>query len=372
MSSSSHHRIMTHLPKEGRPFFELTSHRMFVYQRGTDNEVKISLPVAPQTAEDYYELAVALRDHHEYKGRDVYLEGFCKNDKQLLSAMALLRKSAREYCEARIEQANQSYMLCMKGLYEEAAQKRELIEKNSEFSAETRARMNLDLINKLKISGEAAAAKEEREIRAAKDELNNALTRMDGAAELVLDFAHWGFQSPDGNTSLEEMFVREKNFINELFIYAVQLGFVKAAAELTFTKYNVVDGIIMYLPKPFRTADELERLAHDLKSKGGCDTYYFMEDNGQANTLSDRLLAIVAEMRKSEKKLAHPQESNRPTLPTSSSAPVISVRAQARFHAMFSEDSRWAWDEAGCKPAKPPGLSTSPTAPMLSTIHELR
>ncbi|MDR3477150.1 MAG: hypothetical protein P4M14_03880 [Gammaproteobacteria bacterium] len=89
----------------------------------------------------------------------------------------------------------------------------------------------------------------------------------------------------------------------QLMIWAIECEDKVAASKLEYQKFNCKDDLIIYLPKRFQTADEMERLAKALK-KGGVGVYFWMEKPEHAMFLSNKLLQIVRIMRREEARLA--------------------------------------------------------------------
>ncbi|MDR3490801.1 MAG: hypothetical protein P4M12_02015 [Gammaproteobacteria bacterium] len=285
---------------------------VWIYKKGTPDEVSIALSVCPRTSSDFYELAIALLYHSTYKGANVWLNaqhptdipvGSSEDDLTFFSMLRHQREIVEQHFHERVHQADIQFKADCQLIANES---------------------NSIGVDNITFRFAQAKNKELLSIRIAKNTREEQLFRMLGAEQVLNDFnlkskkalpfdRHDDLNHSDSKQDFLKLNVRrnsaelskrlmdaatkKQKFSYDLLIDAAIAGHPKAAEELEFVKLNNVDNIQISLVKHFKTADEFEKLAYDLKNNGGEGTYYFMENPNDAKKLSEKLFVIANGLR---------------------------------------------------------------------------
>jgi hypothetical protein len=313
MSSSSSHRSMHQQLSESADFFVISKKHPKVchYAVGTDREVTLHIETgAPKTAEQYYRLAIALRDHDNYEGHLVKVEGISTDSKTMLRFLEQSIAKTQQHCDELMAGSDAlfaEHTKMLKLTYQALLIERESIQADASLSAEAKQKKISALTIKLVQVADDFAIKESEPLA-----LQNYIARAQAARQSTLEMEDSQSVEP-GTPRLSAIHARERLLITDLFIRAAHLGYAKAKAELTFTEFTYKDSITIKLPKRFQQDTDLEMLAKDLKKHGGTYTYYTLKNPDHAEQLSDTLLMIVSQLRMSAKSQSqHTQELSTP------------------------------------------------------------
>jgi hypothetical protein len=106
----------------------LTTHHNFIYKKGTPAEYRIALPAAPQTADEYWDLAEQIiASTQELKNSDKMTQEFfaalftgMPTQRALHESFIKKLRAAEKQFFARTEAANEAYQIALNKLFEDA------------------------------------------------------------------------------------------------------------------------------------------------------------------------------------------------------------------------------------------------------------
>lgn len=314
---------------------------LYVYKAGTSDEVRITLPTLPQTADDLYQLAIVLRRNTEYCGQDVWLHGTDPDDKQLLNLVYAPVENEFNYLVAEAESE-----------FKRAAADALSDYKKGLAVGQSEAELQVALTRKL----EAASDKESAAIKLAKAQRLDVRQRLDRTMGKKAGFFVEGHDE-NGNEVLtkdhaklevsfldidktheqrvmtEQLCVKEKQFINNLLLDAAVAGHAGAKAILDSDFDVVIEAVrkehseviqwvkaeygfrpiqnkdnnkdlIVWSQEPApRSAAELGAFANKLVEQGPNGDGYFLQNPNALDAIKTTMLGIAAHLVIMEKRL---------------------------------------------------------------------
>lgn len=143
----------------------------------------------------------------------------------------------------------------------------------------------------------------------------------------------------------------------QLIDLAALRGDQVASRKLELTPYNCKDGLRIFLPKLFNTAEELQMLGIHLR-ESGVGSYYRMEKPEHAHKLSQHFLAIAAKKRREEYDLMMEQMRQRRENEEKAKEPVKTRNTKVEEHdpvreMYLSRISTWNNRNGQCKTEAP-------------------